>query len=1524
MPNPASPNTNALITQLTTGPSISEVAATALRPALKTLYPQLDIDPDLAVVVSPLWLEVDGEIIPAQPHHESLSSALARHALAGTHALYIDGEHYLTYRSNSRPDIHLPVRIDAISRLINELAPLLFYAYQEQQLAYWNSTNGPTGTRWQALAGALRAIWTQPGSDWDEDEQAMAKLVVQYPDYATRLPHDKYQTHTYLIDLDLAREDSNDHLGLTSLAVLIGTHQEQSMIIVWSLAIGFEKFDTLQDLGQALNRLVDNPHNLALHWRLFEPAGNFFESQACTLVGLQIDAITELGPGLRMEDATAEQEIAPDINELPTANQAELLWLSDALPEWLKKASPGDLSLYSRYLLDLAQLNDRHANKTYQDGITPIEDYAAQVIREQLLKDHPDAANLNLRKVRISVSSQVVLGLFTAPGLVDTVSFNLIELALQNLVALPLGNKTVSYENGASVPTWMTIDYLEQLITQADVGKNYPALIKQTLLDDPTESVRRQTLYTEQLRLQLPLLALQYKIRGQFGLDELGYRYICAVMSTPVEQRRVDGENIVIRPLAFIPSLRRTQRADKVDTMFVIGPQNAQAGPCVLYRPLSDTPLLQFASPTNLLYAIKQNTPLRQAVLAWLPEASRFSYAQFVFPGPLSSPWVLSKLLVEPLSAVVMSGPIALTNETLADDALAALFKANANALVTLADQQSVSNAEGRWESFKHAGWLIFNAALPFLGKTVGTAAWAGQIMDDLEQAIEANEVGDRQAQRSAMTGLFLNLGMALAVHIASRRARRVQTPAQQATQPKVIPTVLQKADIETAQLPAEHESSLHTQGALIRQPLSLGKTLDSFNLQKPAGLGAQTTEPGPYQYLYPLASHWYAPVGERWFQVVVDDNDSVVLVDPQQPTRQGPVLVNNRLGQWFVDTRLRLRAGGLRSRLKKSRQLRPPKIAELRKKLDEFDAQRIANAAELEKVRTATRSATPETAQAERASFTGQLKTCAVGYEVAISHLKSLNLLDSVADYPGRMISYLKQQILLTRAAIDEDLAEFKGLLKAVAAHMKNSSPARPEHQRLYDMTGELLQRLDYLNSRFSELHGLGPEALKLIAETRKRMPSAGVDDLDDFKSLRVSLTRYRTIQGGEEATGSDARRALNSICEAADIAIRSLRDIQSVHDIAPLDERIDALDILVDQFAVITQDALDLPGEFPGQVRPEPLEQMRTQVDEFARRAARELITKVRERKALEPRPEASGSHQSPPRKIIKTRSRDVVVGEPRPKDPTLVDVKDPLTQNIIATFHEKSPGVWVKRVPLAQPVPRAPALGLKASMRNAQALLDDVDHFIERTKGLSGETRRLPVEIEEKVRRQIIKLEEAGNAVEHAANATNETDDTASRGVREQIDEAIKKLHREGERIKTNMLKTLPPTAAHLQLLLIAKEVSVDLLGVRRRLKGPRKDYLQEYEIRDKKTKQVLWYAHFHYASPEAANENYSAAHLKTLEQRRMGGAFETRGDSEQAGVAVYRSEISPYLARLLFLDPRPAVPDATPGPSSATPG
>ncbi|HJR31827.1 MAG TPA: hypothetical protein VJ889_24190, partial [Pseudomonas sp.] len=59
---------DALLTQLVAGPSIREVATHALQPALKTLYPQLSIDPRLAIVVTPTWT-LHGQRVIAGPRH---------------------------------------------------------------------------------------------------------------------------------------------------------------------------------------------------------------------------------------------------------------------------------------------------------------------------------------------------------------------------------------------------------------------------------------------------------------------------------------------------------------------------------------------------------------------------------------------------------------------------------------------------------------------------------------------------------------------------------------------------------------------------------------------------------------------------------------------------------------------------------------------------------------------------------------------------------------------------------------------------------------------------------------------------------------------------------------------------------------------------------------------------------------------------------------------------------------------------------------------------------------------------------------------------------------------------------------------------------------------------------------------------------------------------------------------------------------------------------------------------------------
>ncbi|MNW07167.1 hypothetical protein D3C71_2037210 [compost metagenome] len=77
------------------------------------------------------------------------------------------------------------------------------------------------------------------------------------------------------------------------------------------------------------------------------------------------------------------------------------------------------------------------------------------------------------------------------------------------------------------------------------------------------------------------------------------------------------------------------------------------------------------------------------------------------------------------------------------------------------------------------------------------------------------------------------------------------------------------------------------------------------------------------------------------------------------------------------------------------------------------------------------------------------------------------------------------------------------------------------------------------------------------------------------------------------------------------------------------------------------------------------------------------------------------------------------------------------------------------------------------------------------------------------------------------------------------------------------------------------------------------------MQEYEIRERRNQQVLWYAHFHYASQDAPIDAFTAAHLKLRDQRLLAGAFDMRSATTNPQViAIHRSEISPQLARALF--------------------
>ncbi|PMV80817.1 MULTISPECIES: dermonecrotic toxin domain-containing protein [unclassified Pseudomonas] len=1522
MSETVAPSAEELLTQLVTGPSIREVAAAALSPALNALYPLLRIDPTLATVVTPTWVDTGTEVVPGPNVFESLTDVLVRLGLSGPTVTLIDGEHFLTLQPGAEPQAQLPVKIDAIGCLLNALAPQLFIAYQQQQLDYWNQETSPSTPRWHSLAKSLQDIWSpDPALDWDADEKAMAQAIFDHPDRATRT-QDKYLTKACLIDTNRLENAVSEHLRVLDIAVFVGTSGTRTLVLTHSIAEGFKRYDSVAALGEAVFKHPGTSSvEQTLQWRLYEPEGNFFHHQACALIALEVEAIGAFGAVQRASATPLSPQIsaaAKSFTEFEALPSSRFNRVQGLLTDWLKNASSADLSRYSRHLMDLAQLREQDAGKTFDEDIASLPAFALQTLREQMIKDHPAAADLDLQDIEISITSVVVLGAVVIPGKTQTTTLSLIELALQNLIAVPLGNKTVNCKNGDAVPIWMTPAYLEKLVTQVNIGEVYPALIKRKLLDDPAETLRRQTLYTRHLRIQLPLQALQQKMRGEAGIDERGYQYVNAVMLENAADRRVNGQEIVIRPLAFMTGDRAGSQGDEVANMFVIGPRLTDQGPCLLYRPLLTPSLMQYPSEANLLYAIKHEKSLRQSILAWLSDDVRFNYSQYVFSGDLPSVWTLTQLLVDPTSALGKMGTVTLSAAALDDTPLAALFKANANAMITLADQQSVSNAQARWATLKQGTWMLFNVALPFLGRTAGVAAWIWQIMDDLQDITEAAENDDSSLAWSALTDLLLTLGMVLA-HRAATRNKPVSRLPEKVEPPRVIPeskpahtiTVSHLPDLN--QPPPSHEVAMHAIATL--PPSSLGVLLDELAVAEPKGMAAASSEPGLHQHLGSLKGKWYAKVGQRWFEVTLNDNDDVQIIDSRRsPARTGPLLIKNARGEWFIDTRLRLKAGGKeKQRLEQQNRQRQ---AELKQQMIAFESQTQSRETELKEAQKNAQATTAT--DTHRRVYLEMLDAQMSLLSTNMEQMKAFNAREAIPNYRKAMISRLDFQLSLLQRWFVQQQSVFGNQMRFSLDLLDNPSTentqtTRQTHQLTGELTASYINKIESAQACFEQLNLLGKEAIEVIRDVKANMPSF---DLKDLKLFQITLGQELCLDNSVEPA-PEARQALESVVENAGLAIQASLDLIADEEVLHLPDRIDGLSDLVEQLTITDQRIVDLPTEFPGQFLQPALDVMRQRLDGFQQRTVKHLASLLRERKALEPLPGPSRPPTAPAKRIIKTRYKGTVVGQPRADSMThgseLIDVTSALTGKVISTFHEKTPGVWVERV--APPPVSAVVLqpDLSASTAQGQALLEGLEAFIRRTQAHSKGMRRIPVEIEEMFHQQAHRLQDAASAIDAALVATNATEGGPGSVVVlvKQLNDAATKLYNQGRVTRISMTKLQPPTAERVRWLQSEGQVDIVKNPGRRLLKSRKRDYLEEYEVRDHSSQSVLWYAHFHYAEPASPAQAFTAAHLKTVQQRLLGGASESRhANDDLQAISIYRSEISPQLATSLFFAKVPA--------------
>jgi hypothetical protein len=1460
-----------IIHQTSRGPTVDEVAAEMLRQALKVLYPDRYIDPDQTMIGTPRWLLLDGELVAMPAQFESLTHALVRQFFSSSSANFLEGEHFLTFNPQASPVVHLDIDIEAIAKMLNDYSPLLFVAFGERQLGYWNSTRHQV-PHWQELSAALRkTLDVQNVEGWDADQCLVARAISLHPDKQVRQTHDPSLSaiQVCLIDIDsVDAQGQTRHLVMAGAAVVIGRYKQRDLVMMYTVEKGYESFDSLAQLGASIPARIETlPAGQNLQWQLFEPEGNFFDYMAWALIASQLDAITAItheGLAAETDDGISSTSLVEHASD---KEKNVLTGLDESIPDWLFGASAADLDQYSQSINALGMLYKQTDKKLFR--ILPITTYAQNRMREAINADKASAADMPLDSLQITITNSFESGGLTLPNPHDIHTESLGEYALQNSAPYLA---TLEFSPTHPVPDWLDVAYLTKMASKVDIGEGYPKLIKDKLIDDPVQAPLQKHFYISQLHALLPLIALECKIRRIGGVDELGYRYIREWLKpTPGH-----SQPVVIRPLTFVHS--GSTDGDTVANMFIIAPRQPEAGPCLLYRPLFDEPLRQFPSPQNLLYALHQPGELRDSVLAWLPDSSTsFKYAQYSFPIGLPSLWLGAQLLSEPWTSVNWAGPVELSSKELTGDVFPVLFKTHALAMAELADRRSQSNAERQWSLLRDSAWAVFNSAANFLCGQAGAAVWVWQSISEIEEVLDAHKRGDTHGEWSAVADMLLNLGMILAHHAATRRKTGHQTsirrederlPTADVTPPLMPakPTVTQLTATLTGELPSSHYSSLEVNGSVPhRSSTALATYLNTLTVTAPDLTSTDLeTLLRDKATLYRLDTKTYAQVGERWFRVMENDDQQVQIVYPKTPSKTGPLLIHNQQGQWFVDTRLRLRGGAggtsLQSQLKAQRKEKEKQRKELRTALNTFKNQEASGNAALDKAHKEMMAATGQAHEEATQHYLVQVEKLIVDYDDALKKLGQWRLKGGSDGYFAdlqRMTTLLQKN--LTLWFVLKRNAYSKLTNKLAKDNVIDSAASQQSHiqevKQALALSHDMIARLHLSRTALETLEAIGSAGMTSAQRLRNLLPTF---NQWDFKSNEIGLSHELCMRDTPSADTESARDAVGLlIVEAATATHRHTALNRTPHSSETATWRIDRLSRLIDVYIDADQRFADLPGEYPGMVEPTELARVSSLIGEFRQLAQEQLSALLPEGAAsvapVEPKPAVAGPSR-PVGKVTKSRPRD-----PAPAKPS-TSSEPPLEEFLPAR-------------PKPSPVAHLDDIDIIA---DALTQSEDVQSFIDRTRRDAFRPNRIPADIQDLFDNQARRLEQAAINVDQALARIIATGGTRAPvgDLSSELQDAAIRLRDQGINIRASLLKDRQPRQAYLQWLLDNNQVRV-VRNAKGRIKTKkRQDYFQEYQVLDTTSRdRPLWLAHFHYDSPEAPPEQFTAAHLKIADEQFM---------------------------------------------------
>jgi hypothetical protein len=1532
-------------------PTFERLTQQMLEQAIKARYPSLVIDLARTHLAMPDAAAQGWSFKPFMP-------LVLDYLALGTPLDFSSNGNFACYLSDTiprrlRPDVgNLDMKV--IEKLVHELPWTVPIGFGDALSRYWNTDiasspkpdAGVHNSRWLWLSDSLKNRLhiqglKQPGLS--EPAREALDQIVCWPDRGQRFSHNVPPVYAYSLASTLTEGTSNTVLPSSDILLL---HYTQSGLVILLCSAGgaVQPFDSIESFDNHWRAQIADRYVVdTITCNRYEIDGNAFDTQAAMVLEQQLvdlKAVT-LPSSIGVHDLKALYRELSDparyLRDILDSAADTTTQLRPLLPQWLKNAALADQMSFQRYSLALASVKKRDQGRVHLNDIRTFTADALLARMQQTNDSSPaKVPSRSFHPDDIELTFTVSAGYPGTVGISEKRTMNLTQLAIDNLISRPSGHLKLSHRLGLALPAWLTPDLITRtggLIEQVDIGTAYPRYLQEELLGDSSQAQAHQRIFAEQISAHLPLEALQNTLNHENGMTRQGLRRVEAVLQPNAEDRQVDGHLVVIRHLAFLREPHA--RPDVVGNMFIIEAKDVTAGPHVLYRPLYAPALLEFPTRQALLQAVASAEDLQHSVLTWLSDTARPIYAN----GGFAEPHIVRFFQGDEFSVPEKPAPATLAINGGDDELLQYLangklleylYGCNAQALITQADRNSVSNSESRWAVLLKGGSLLFNTLLfPLLRGPAMASVWLWSLMASASQDIPALISDDPATRELAAVDFLVNLAM-LVSQLSSVRAPSL-VPVSESTKNQAMRAPARRVAVEqwpSLSLPKIMEGTVALPGAEMPGALldfdftnardrltpEQRTQLRRMRIPRPAVLPAPIDQ-GPFTGLYVIDNAWHALVEGHLYRVDTESDGSVTVIDPTTTSRRGPSLRSDGQGTWSMDLRLRLRGGMPPKRMVEQRRLNAQRTIELINELAAFTAQQS-------KQQDALDIAQAVMTRVEGGSYTEAQRAPKrkVFYDLLVEQTDAyLKLLDSAPErarlgiaLPSGSLPVLMENVVKNaRKAFLVNEAEYVAIN---AAHPQFDQPSavveavRQDFQgyvKFLDAISDINDRKvhwlelkdEYLN-KLLNLDTAGAQVFERLTRDRPlEEPSA-----TGTKALQLATLPVLAIKHGE----SDLPDSLYRIVRPLGKHVRTHSELR-LYDLSPSDQ-LRVLESLTEHYGEALDALQGMKTLYAEDIHEAYFDRLVDLVkglyEEVSGKLAAEIKPQPKPSKRQPRRPQVSAGR--PRKEVINTRNSGVLIGDLKPAGSTLpievVELRSEVDDQVIATY-SRHDDVWdVVEVERPAPVPRTRAI--KTIKGDAQKLLEQLDNRLRRAESYKARCRH-PKEIEEILDNEASRYRTLSAELDRAFTVSGTSPSPADQALSQQLSQAISSLTTKGAALRTELSLKLPPTDGNLRYLFEKKLIHVARLGERKALKGTRKDFLQEYAINDVDG-FPLWYAHFHYETAETPKAGYSVAHLKTREQRREHyHSLLAKAESPYAVVNVHRGQIGKFLARDKFL-------------------